>query len=62
MSQEKKELSIVGVEELIGEVHEKEVQVIAFKLENELVSVPIEEVVEITSNRDITPFPKPPPS
>jgi purine-binding chemotaxis protein CheW len=60
MSQEKKELSIVGVEELIGEIHEKEVQVIAFKLENELVSVPIEEVVEITSNRDITPVPKAP--
>ncbi|ADU96813.1 chemotaxis protein CheW [Thermovibrio ammonificans] len=59
-NEEKKEINIVGVEELIGEIHEKEVQVIAFKLENELVSVPIEEVVEITSNRDVTPVPKAP--
>jgi purine-binding chemotaxis protein CheW len=62
MSQEKenKPMNILGVEELIGEVHEKEIQVIAFKLSQELVSVPIEEVVEITSNRDITPVPKAP--
>jgi len=60
MSGESKELNVLGVEELIGEVHGKEIQVIAFKLGDELVSVPIEEVVEITSNRDITPVPKAP--
>jgi len=59
-AKEKKEMNILGVEELIGEVHEKELQVIAFKLSQELVSVPIEQVVEITSNRDITPVPKAP--
>jgi len=58
--QEKKEINVVGVEELIGEVHEREIQVIAFKLKGELVSVPIEQVVEITNNRDITPVPKAP--
>ncbi|RUM42806.1 MAG: chemotaxis protein CheW, partial [Desulfurobacterium sp.] len=58
--QEKKEINVVGVEELIGEVHEREIQVIAFKLREELVSVPIEQVVEITNNRDITPVPKAP--
>jgi len=55
-----KDMNILGVEELIGQVHEKEMQVIAFKLGGELVSVPIEQVVEITSNRDITPVPKAP--
>ena len=49
-----------GVEELIGEVHEREIQVIAFRLGSELTSVPIEKVVEITNNRDITPVPKAP--
>ena len=57
---EKKELSILGVEELIGEIHEKEIQVIAFKLKEELCGVPIEKVVEITNDRDITPVPKAP--
>jgi len=55
-----KELSVLGVEELIGEVHEKEVQVIAFKLNDELVGVPIEQIIEITNNRDLTPVPKAP--
>ncbi len=55
-----KELSVLGVEELIGEVHEKEVQVIAFRLNDELVGVPIEQVIEITNNRDLTPVPKAP--
>ncbi|WP_457681725.1 chemotaxis protein CheW [Thermovibrio sp.] len=59
-SSEKREMNILGVEELIGEFHEKEIQVIAFNLSQELVSVPIEQVVEITSNRDITPVPKAP--
>ncbi|SMO48142.1 purine-binding chemotaxis protein CheW [Balnearium lithotrophicum] len=57
---EDKELKILGVEELIGETHEKEVQVIAFKLNKELVGVPIEQIIEITINRDITPVPKAP--
>ncbi len=52
--------SVLGVEELIGEVREREIQVIAFRLSNELVSVPIERVIEITNNRDITPVPKAP--
>ncbi len=60
MSEEKKEMHVLGVEELIGETHEKEIQVIAFKLEEELTGVPIEKVVEITNNRDITPVPKAP--
>jgi len=60
MRGEDKNMNILGVEELIGEVHEREIQVIAFKLNQELVSVPIEGVVEITSNRDITPVPKAP--
>ncbi len=55
-----KELSVLGVEELIGEVHEKEVQVIAFRLNDELVGVPIEQIIEITNNRDLTPVPKAP--
>jgi len=59
MSNER-EMAIAGVEELIGEVHEKEIQVIAFRLKDELVGVPIEEVVEITTNREITPVPKAP--
>ncbi len=57
---ESKELSVLGVEELIGEVHEKEIQVIAFRLNEELVGVPIEQVIEITNNRDLTPVPKAP--
>ncbi|SMP15038.1 purine-binding chemotaxis protein CheW [Desulfurobacterium pacificum] len=60
MSNDQKEMNILGVEELIGEVHEKEIQVIAFKLGEELISVPIEKVVEITNDRDITPVPKAP--
>lgn len=62
MSEEakEKELSVLGVEELIGEVHEKEVQVIAFRLNEELVGVPIEQIIEITNNRDLTPVPKAP--
>ena len=61
MNEEKKtEHSVLGVEELIGEVHEKEVQVIAFKLNEELVGVPIEQIIEITNNRDLTPVPKAP--
>ena len=61
MSEGKKsEHSVLGVEELIGEVHEKEVQVIAFKLNEELVGVPIEQIIEITNNRDLTPVPKAP--
>jgi len=62
MSEEAKEreLSVLGVEELIGEIHEKEVQVIAFRLNEELVGVPIEQVIEITNNRDLTPVPKAP--
>ncbi len=57
---ESKDMNILGVEELIGEVKEKEIQVIAFKLSEELVGVPIEQVIEITSNKDITPVPKAP--
>jgi purine-binding chemotaxis protein CheW len=57
---EDKELKILGVEELIGEAPEKEVQVIAFKLNRELVGVLIEQIIEITINRDITPVPKAP--
>ncbi|RUM90950.1 MAG: chemotaxis protein CheW [Thermovibrio sp.] len=57
---EDKELKILGVEELIGETPEKEVQVIAFKLNRELVGVLIEQIIEITINRDITPVPKAP--
>ncbi len=62
MSEEnkEKELSVLGVEELIGEVHEKEIQVIAFRLNEELVGVPIEQIIEITNNRDLTPVPKAP--
>ncbi len=62
MSEEvkEKERSVLGVEELIGEVHEKEVQVIAFRLNEELVGVPIEQIIEITNNRDLTPVPKAP--
>jgi len=55
-----RELSVLGVEELIGEIHEKEVQVIAFMLNEELVGVPIEQIIEITNNRDLTPVPKAP--
>ncbi|MEO2068170.1 MAG: chemotaxis protein CheW [Desulfurobacteriaceae bacterium] len=55
-----REMNIIGVEELIGEIKEREIQVIAFRLKDELVSVPIEQVVEITNNRDITPVPKAP--
>ncbi len=55
-----KDLDVLGVRELIGEVNEKEIQVIAFKLGKELVSVPIEQIVEITTNKDITPVPKAP--
>jgi len=53
-------LDILGVEELIGEVHEREIQVIAFRLNKELIGVPIEQVIEITTNRDLTPVPKAP--
>jgi len=53
-------LDILGVEELIGEVHEREIQVIAFRLNRELIGVPIEQVIEITTNRDLTPVPKAP--
>jgi len=62
MSEEakEKERSVLGVEELIGEVHEREVQVIAFRLNEELVGVPIEQIIEITNNRDLTPVPKAP--
>ena len=59
-NKENKEMNILGVEELIGEVQEKEIQVIAFKLSKEFVGVPIEQVIEITSNKDITPVPKAP--
>ncbi|RKQ63819.1 purine-binding chemotaxis protein CheW [Thermovibrio guaymasensis] len=59
-NRESKDMNILGVEELIGEVREKEIQVIAFKLSEELVGVPIEQVIEITSNKDITPVPKAP--
>ena len=61
MNEEKNRIrSVLGVEELIGEVHEKEVQVIAFRLNEELVGVPIEQIIEITNNRDLTPVPKAP--
>ncbi len=59
-SRKQEEMNILGVEEIIGETREKEIQVIAFKLSSELVSVPIERVIEITNNRDITPVPKAP--
>jgi len=59
-SQDKKETAILGIEELIGESHEREFQVIAFRLNKELVGIPIEQIVEITINRDLTPVPKAP--
>ncbi|WP_022847720.1 chemotaxis protein CheW [Desulfurobacterium sp. TC5-1] len=53
----KKELEI---EEIVGATVSREIQVIGFKLNDELVGIPIEEIVEITTDKDITPVPKSP--
>ncbi|WP_457568882.1 chemotaxis protein CheW [Desulfurobacterium sp.] len=53
----RKELEI---EEIVGATVSREIQVIGFKLNDELVGIPIEEVVEITTDKDITPVPKSP--
>ncbi|SNR88499.1 chemotaxis protein CheW [Desulfurobacterium atlanticum] len=53
----KKELEI---EEIVGATVSKEIQVIGFELGRELVGIPIEEIIEITTDKDITPVPKSP--
>jgi len=45
-------------EEILGESKGRELQVIAFRLNSELLGIPIQRVVEITANRPITPVPK----
>jgi len=52
------ETSNLSVGEIVGDVGGKEAQVIAFYLNSELVGIPIEKVIEIAVNRDITPVPK----
>ncbi|WP_456398029.1 chemotaxis protein CheW [Desulfurobacterium sp.] len=48
------------IEEIVGMTVSREIQVIGFKLNDELVGIPIEEIVEITTDKDITPVPKSP--
>ncbi len=50
--------SSISIEEIVGEEAGKEIQVIAFYLDRELLGIPIEKVIEISVNREITPVPK----
>ncbi len=48
------------IENIVGTAVSEEIQVIGFKLENELVGISIKEIVEITTDKNITPVPKSP--
>ncbi len=55
------EMHVVGVKELEKmQAVSDEIQVVAFRLNDELIGTHIEKVVEITKNKDITPVPKAP--
>ena len=55
------EMQVVGVKDLERmQTVSNEIQVVAFRLNDELIGTHIEKVVEITKNKDITPVPKAP--
>ena len=55
------EMQVVGVKDLEKmQMVSDEIQVVAFRLNDELIGTHIEKVVEITKNKDITPVPKAP--